>query len=149
MDLEKRVKALETAYAGIQADAVRCFDSEGVLDKVTERKKKEQLLMGKQQAERFGIKNAEDVFSKLSEVFNCAVWNIKRDEDGFTAESNACRLCAMAKMMGKASPCYIYCLNPMEGMVKGLNQNNTFEVKETLWDGLKCRIEIKEVNIYE
>jgi hypothetical protein len=32
----------------------------------------------------------------------------------------------------------------MEGMVKGINQSCTFEVKETLWDGEKCHIEIRE-----
>ncbi len=144
MDLEKRVKILETAYAGIQADAVRCFDKQGVLERVTEQKRKEQLALGKQQAERFGIQKAEDVFTRLPEIFNCATWEIKREEVGFTAQSKACKLCAMAKQMSKASPCRIYCLNPMEGMVKGINQNSTFEVKETLWDGQKCSIEVRE-----
>jgi hypothetical protein len=144
MDLEKRVRILETAYAGIQADAVRCFANLGVLDKVTELKKKEQLAMGKAQAQRFGIEKAEDVFIQLSKVFNCAAWEIKKEEGGFTAESKACRLCAMAKQMGKASPCHIYCLNPMEGMVKGINNSSVFEVKETLWNGEKCSIKVSE-----
>jgi hypothetical protein len=61
MDLSRRVQVLEVAYAGIQADAVRCFDKEGILEKVTEQKKKEQMAMGKQQAERFGIQTAEEV----------------------------------------------------------------------------------------
>jgi hypothetical protein len=143
MDLEKRVKILETAYAGIQADAVRCFDNQGVLEKVTAQKKKEQLALGKQQAERFGVQKAEDVFRRISEVFNCAAWEIIREEGSFTAESKACKLCAMAKQTGKASPCHIYCLNPMEGMVKGISNDSTFEVKETLWDGQKCRIEVR------
>jgi hypothetical protein len=144
MDLEKRVSMLETAYAGVQADAVRCFDNMGVLERITEQKKREQLALGRVQAERFGVKKAQDVFEKLSEVFNCAKWIIEKEEDGFVAESKACRLCAIAKQMSKASPCRIYCLNPMEGMVKGINPDNTFEVEETLWDGLKCRIRIEE-----
>lgn len=142
MDLETRVKTLELAYAGIQADAIRLFAQEGILEKVTEQKHKEQLAMGKRQAEQFGIEKPEEVFKRLSEVFNCAVWETHKEEDGFTAVSNACKLCAVAKRMGKASPCHIYCLNPMEGMVKGLDHNHTFEVKTTLWDGPKCEIRV-------
>ncbi|MGI5840041.1 MAG: L-2-amino-thiazoline-4-carboxylic acid hydrolase [bacterium] len=144
MDLSRRVQVLEVAYAGIQADAVRCFDKEGILEKVTEQKKKEQMAMGKQQAERFGIQTAEEVFIRLSQMFNCAVWKIVREGSTFTAEAKACKLCAIAKKTGKASPCRIYCLNPMEGMVKGLNPANNFDVKETLWDGEKCCVEVKE-----
>lgn len=144
MDLEKRVSVLEAAYAGIQADAVRCFDREGILEKVTEQKKKEQMAFGKQQAERFGVQRAADVFTRVSQIFNCAVWEIQKNGSGFAAESKACKLCAIAKKTGKASPCRIYCLNPMEGMVKGINESNTFDVKETLWDGEKCRVEIRE-----
>jgi hypothetical protein len=144
MDFEKRVKILETAYAGIQADAVRYFDKLGVLDQVTKLKKTEQFALGKVQAERFGIEKAEDVFNQLSKVFNCAVWEIKKEEGGFIAESKTCKLCAIAKQMGKASPCHIYCLNPMEGMVKGINNSSVFEVKETLWNGEKCSIKVSE-----
>ena len=144
MDLEKRVSILEVAYAGVQADAVRFFDSLGALERITEQKKREQFALGKVQADRFGIKKAQDVFERLSEVFNCAKWEVKREDDGFTAVNKACRLCAMAKQTGKASPCRIYCLNPMEGMVKGINPDNTFEVDETLWDGQKCKIRVGE-----
>ncbi len=142
MDLEARVKTLELAYAGIQADAIRLFDQEGILEKVTEQKYREQLAMGKRQAEQFGIKKPEEVFKRLSEIFNCAVWEIGEGEDGFTAVSHACKLYAVAQRAGKVSPCRIYCLNPMEGMVKGLDPDGTFEVKSTLWDGPRCEIRV-------
>jgi hypothetical protein len=115
---------------------------EGILEKVTEQKKKEQLALGKLQCERFGIQEPEDVFIRLPEVFNCALWEIQKAKNGFIAESKACRLCTAGKKMGSASPCRIYCLNPMEGMVKGLSPKSTFEVKETLWEGQRCRIEV-------
>lgn len=143
MDLEKRVKILELAYAGVLADSVRCFAKEGILEKVTEEKKKVQMALGKQQTEQFGVQKPEDVFTKLSEVFNCASWEINREGEGFIAESKVCKLCAIAKKMGTSSPCYIYCLNPMEGMVKAINPNSTYAVMETMWDGQKCRIAVK------
>jgi hypothetical protein len=143
MDLEKRVQVLEFAYAGVLADAVQCFAKEGVLEKVTEEKKKVQMALGKQQADRYGVQKPEEVFTKLSEVFNCASWEINTEGDGFIAEAKTCKLCAIAKKMGTNSPCYIYCLNPMEGMVKGISPNSTYEVMETIWDGQKCRVAVK------
>ncbi|HOM42214.1 MAG TPA: L-2-amino-thiazoline-4-carboxylic acid hydrolase [Bacillota bacterium] len=143
MDTEKRVQILELAYAGALVDSVRWLKNEGILEKVTEQKKKEQFAIGKQQAERFGIQKPEEVFLKLSEIFNCASWEILNREEGFTAESKVCTLCALAKRMGTDSPCRIYCLNPMEGMVKGIDPAKEFNVEETLWDGGKCSIEVK------
>lgn len=143
MDLAKRVKMLEIAYAGVQADAVRWFNNEGLLEKITEQKKKEQLALGKQQAERFGIQKTEDVFIRLSEIFNCASWEISKEGNCLTAVARACRLCALAKTMSQASPCYIYCLNPMEGMIKGIKPDSLFDVRETLWNGTECRILVR------
>ena len=143
MDTEKRVQILELAYAGALVDSVRWLKNEGILEKVTEQKKKEQFAIGKQQAERFGIQKPEEVFLKLSEIFNCASWEILNKEMGFTAVSKVCKLCALAKRMGTDSPCRIYCLNPMEGMVKGIDPAKEFNVGETLWDGGKCSIEVK------
>ncbi len=143
MELEKKVKFLEIAYAGVLADAVRYFDKEGVLETVTDQKRKEQLMMGKTRADSLGIKEAQDVFKKSCEIYNCAKWEIEEEEDGFTAINQSCKLCAMAKQMTNANPCHIYCLNPMEGMVKGVNPDSTYEVLETLWDGKECRVKIK------
>ena len=42
--------------------------------------------------------------------------------------------------MGAGNPCRLYCLDPFEGMVKGLDPNATFIVKETLFKGQRCRV---------
>jgi hypothetical protein len=51
-------------------------------------------------------------------------------------------LAAIAKNTGAPCPCSIYCLNPMEGMVKALTPNARYEVRETLWAGENCRVEV-------
>jgi len=51
-------------------------------------------------------------------------------------------LCSMAKKMGAQCPCNIHCLDPMEGMVKGIDQGFSYEVQETLWSGQKCRLAV-------
>lgn len=143
MDIAKKLQLVQMAYVGIVADSVLQLGREGVLEKVTERKKAEQMAMGKAKVDYYGIHAPEDVFLNLSEVFNCADWKIRPGANGFTAEAADCKLCATAKRIGAPSPCNIYCLNPMEGMVKGLNPNALFEVKETLWSGQRCRVEVK------
>jgi len=50
---------------------------------------------------------------------------------------------AAVKRTGAGSPCEIYCLNPLEGMIKGINPDSVFEVKETLWEGKECSVEVR------
>ena len=143
MENEKKIQILQLTYAGVLADAVLQMGREGVLEKVTQQKKKEQMLTGKMKAEQFGITQPEEVFLRLSEIFNCAKWEIISEPGGFSAEAKACTLCGLAKKIGAQRPCNLYCLDPMEGMVKGLNDNLSFIERETLWDGKKCKVEVK------
>jgi hypothetical protein len=140
MDSGKHIQFLQTAYAGALADAVLQFGKEGVLAGITARKRQENISSGKIRAGQFGITKAEEVFLKLAELFGCASWNISSNSDGFVARTNACRLCAIAKKIGAPSPCHLYCLDPMEGMVKALKGDADFAVEETLWEGSKCSV---------
>lgn len=142
MNSEIRAQILENAYVGVMVDALYNFQKHGVLEKVTEDKKKLQMLMGKKQAEQFKITKSEDVFRVLGEVFNCANWEIQECKDGFIATAKACKLCAFSKKLGNVCPCDIYCLNPMDGMIRGIEENSKFEALETLWDGSQCRVKV-------
>ncbi len=143
MELEKKLKSLQMIYAGMLADAVNHFGKAGLLEEVTAGKREIQLSTGKASAQSIGINTPEDVFTVLADIFGCADWKVTSGENGFEVEATRCILCAMAKKMNAPSPCYIYCLNPMEGMVKGLNPKLQFQVVETLWDGESCRVEVK------
>lgn len=142
MNTQMRLKLLENAYIGILVDSVYNFSKLGVLDKLTEDKRKIQMLTGKKQAEQFGITKPEDVFIVLSKVFNCTSWEIEQRDEGFEAKATYCKLCAFAKKVGAGCPCNIYCLNPMEGMIKGINPQLNFETSETLWNGKKCVVKV-------
>ena len=109
---------------------------------ITERKRREQLAP-QMRAVQFGITTPEEVFLKLSELFACAQWNIiESAEGGFTAQSCACKLRAIARSIGAPSPCHLYCLDPMEGLVKAVKPDAVYTVKETLWDGSRCEISV-------
>ena len=98
---------------------------------------------GKLRIAQFDITTSEEVFLKLAEFFGCAKWIITKDSSGLIAQTNSCLLCAMAKKFGIPSPCHLYCLDPMEAMVKSINGGSAFMVEETLWDATQCRIRVK------
>jgi len=143
MQKEKNIQILQLTYSAVLADATAQFAKENVLQNVTQRKKAEQMATGKMKAEQFGVTSPEAVFTRLAEVFNCAAWEIQNAEDKFVAETAICKLCAVAKKKNAPAPCYLYCLDPMEGMIKGLNPSADFAVEETLWEGAKCRIRVE------
>lgn len=142
MENEKKVKILQAMYTGVLADSVLRMGKEGILKKVTEEKMVEQLMSGKARAAQMGISKPEDVFLTLSEIFGCANWKILEKEGGFGAEATICMLCGFAKRMGTQSPCKIYCLDPMEGMIKGINPNAVYTVNGTLFEGQKCSVDV-------
>jgi hypothetical protein len=142
MEKDKHIQILQRVYAGVLADAVLQFGKEGVLDKVVERKRSEQLKLGDQKAAQFQMTTPESVFTTLSALFGCADWKITPRETGFLAEAAQCMLCAFSKKMGASSPCHLYCLDPMEGMIKGISSQAEFNVQSTLWDAQKCSIDV-------
>ena len=142
MDSDEKVRILQMAYAGALADPVLRMGRERILERVTAEKRNEQLATAKARAEQFGISRPEDVFPKISEIFDCTRWEIRTEAGGFSAEARSCKLCAVARRLGAPSPCGIYCLDPMEGMVRGLAPDVKFTVAEKLWNGSECRVEV-------
>jgi hypothetical protein len=143
MEATEKVRLLQAIYAGALADSVLRLGREGVLEKVTQQKRAEQLAGGKARAAQMGITSPEEVFTKLSDLMGCADWAISPSEgSAFIATASRCMLCALAKRMGAQSPCRIYCLDPMEGMVKGLDESADCDVQSTLFESTQCRVVI-------
>lgn len=142
MENEKKLKVLQRFYAGVLADSVLQLGNEGVLEKVALRKRNEQLATGKLRAQQLGISTPEQVFEILPEIFECANWKVEKNESGFDAQATNCMLCAMAKKIGAKSPCNIYCLDAMEGIVLGINPDSEYRVESTLWDSDCCKVKV-------
>jgi hypothetical protein len=145
MNPKQQIKILQLTYASVLADAVLQFDREQVLERVTERKRAEQMATGAAKAEAFGLTTTDQVFTTLSEVFGCADWDVTPRDSDFDAVAQSCLLCALAKQKGASSPCRLYCLDPMAGMVKGLDPEAEMQVQETLWNGTACRVEVRRL----
>lgn len=142
MEDAEKLQMLRMFYAGALADSVLRFDRKGILDEVTAEKRREQLAGGRARAAQVGIGDARSVFDVLAGIFGCADWETQATQSGFTATASRCMLCAFAKKLGTQSPCSIYCLDPMEGMVKGLEEGAEFRVESTLWTDGQCRVTV-------
>lgn len=138
--LEQKLKTLQMYYAAALADSVIRYGNEGILDKVTEQKKSEQMRGGASLAARFGVAEPKKAFEKTADTYGCANWVCTDTDSGFEAVATSCMLCAISKRMGQFSPCQIHCLSPIESMLKGVAHDAEFTVTDTLWDSDKCRV---------
>lgn len=78
MQTERDIQLLQLTYAAVLADTVSQMAQESILEKVTQRKKAEQAATGKMKAEHFGIASPEAVFTRFTEIFDCASWEIRK-----------------------------------------------------------------------
>ena len=140
--LERKIKALQMAYAGALADSVLRYSQFNILDRVCKGKRDEQMKTGAVLAARFGIKEPKQAFGNLQDLFGCADWVFEDTETGFTAVCGNCMLCALCKKMGTESPCLIYCLSPIEASIKGIKPDAQFELIKTLWDDTQCEVKL-------
>ncbi len=143
METEKKLKLLQMFYAGALADSTLRLHKEGILEKVTAEKKTEQLANGKLRAAQLGIQRPVEVFEVLPEVFGCANWHTEGTAESFEATATGCMLCGLAKKLGAGCPCNIHCLDAMEGLVRGVDENAQYDVISTLWDQTKCKVVVR------
>jgi len=141
--LEKKLKTLQMYYAAALADSVYRYGTEGILDKIIEQKRAEQLKGGAEVAVRLGVKEPKNAFENVQELCGCANWICTDTENGFEAVATSCMLCTISKKMGNFSPCQIYCLSPIEAMLKSVSPNADIFVMDTLWNSDKCKVNIK------
>ena len=141
--LEQQVKTLQLTYASALADAVVRYGNEGILDKITEQKRAEQMRNGASLASRLGVTEPKHAIEKTRDMFGCANFVCTDAHDGFEAFATNCMLCSISKQMGKFSPCQMFCLSPFEAMIKGVSPDAKFDVVSTLWDSEKCVIKVK------
>ena len=141
--LELKIKTLQMGYAAALADSVVRYGNEGVLEKITGQKKTEQMQNGAGLAARFGVAEPKQAIEKTRDTYGCANFVCTETSGGFQAAATSCILCSISKQMGgRFSPCQIYCLSPMEAMIKGVSPDSGFRVISTLWESGKCIVKV-------
>jgi len=117
MEIEKRLAFLQNTYAASVAETVNTYEKLKALETIVTRRKERQAQTAPYLNQQLNINGVEDVFYKLSEIYGCANWSVKKTEDGYVATATACKLCALSKKMGGANPCRGWCLDPMIAMI--------------------------------
>ncbi len=142
METEKRLKMLQLFYAGVLADLIRNYSEAGILGNVEFKKEKEQKLAAKGQLAQLNISTPLQLFNTFSEIFGCISWNMEEISEKVTARGNFCMLCAIAKKMDTEKPCNMYCINPFNALIEGLENGYQLRVRSTLWESDNCEFEV-------
>lgn len=143
--MTKEHKILQLFYAGVLADSVRNYENAGILESVTEGKLLQQQRAAALQLKQLEIDSVESLFNNFSRIFGCIDWKVDSQEEEYRATGEKCLLCIIAKSMGTAQPCSIYCINPFKSFASVIGQGYKLSVKETLWNGSKCEFLVKKM----
>lgn len=144
MTAEMKNEILRQVLFTTMIDSLKNYEKYGILKEVEEEKKKCDIENGPAKVTHYGITSAEQFLKFSSDTFNCAQWEFENDDKGFTATTRGCVVCGMAKQAGAPSPCELTCISPVRGIIKGINENHEFDVRETLWEGEKCVFRINQ-----
>jgi hypothetical protein len=142
MSTEKHLVLMRNLYMGLQAETMARYAKAGILGETEKEKKALSFASGGKTTQMLGVTKPEEAFTKPSAIADCASWDIAGDGNGMKAVCGGCKLVAMCKQFGTPSPCRMYCLNPIEGMIKALKPEAVFMVKSTLWAGENCTVEV-------
>lgn len=142
MDQQMKISLLQRTYASALVDSADQFSRNGITDKVLESKNALRNHTARAMNSVLKVTEPQEVFTKLGELFGCADWKVEKNNSGFTAVARGCMMCAIAKKSGAASPCRLYCLDPMESIVKACSPEATYKAESTLYDGDCCRVKV-------
>ncbi len=149
MDSAQHIRLLQLTYAAQLADAATQYGRAGIIDEVTAQRRTQRLATGAAQAAQMGISEPQAAFTSSAALFGCADWTVSQASNGgdgpaagFVATAGRCLLCGLVKKAGGPSPCRLFCLDPIEGLVRGLAPHAAFDVRETLYDGEQCRVRV-------
>jgi len=142
MNTDKHLFLMRNLYTGLLAETMARYAKAGILNEIEKEKKALSLASGEKNAQMLGVTKPEEAFTKPASIVDCASWEITGNRNGQKAVCSGCKLAAMCKKFGTPSPCRMYCLNGIEGMIKALNPEALFIVKSTLWSGENCTVEV-------
>lgn len=149
MDSAQHIRILQMTYAAQLADAATQYGRAGIIDEVTAQRRAQRLAAGAAQAAQMGIAEPAAAFTTSAALFGCADWTVAQAPTrgdgpaaGFVATAGRCMLSGMVKKAGGPSPCRLFCLDPIEGLVRGLAPDATVDVEETLFEGARCRVRV-------
>ncbi len=144
MEPSVQTQALQQLVLIQPLEALRNYNNHGILNQVTRENRERDLAGGAAKAASFGFTRPEDILEFDLNVIDCAKWSIQKKTSETIAITKHCKLCNMAKDQELPSPCALFCINPVRGIVEGVEGNYRLDVEETLWNGDCCRFKISK-----
>ena len=142
MSVDRNLFIMRNLYIGLLAETMARYAKAGVLEEIEKEKRNNSLAMGGTNAKVLGATTLAEVFTGPASVVECASWDVTQTAGGVKAVCTGCKLVGMCKKLNTPSPCRMYCLNAIEGMVKAIKRDAEFNVESTLWDGASCIVEV-------
>lgn len=142
MNTDEHLFLMRNFYTGLQAETMARYAKAGILNEIEKERKALSLVSGERNAKMLGVAKPEEAFTKPASIVDCASWEITGSRNSLIAVCNGCKLAAMCKKLETPSPCRMYCLNAIEGMIKALKPEALFNAKSTLWSEENCTVEV-------
>jgi hypothetical protein len=142
MKIEQYLSVLRNLYTRLQAETMARYARAGILNDTEKDRVKLSLASGESNTQMLGVAKPEEAFTKPAAIVDCASWEISSHGNDLIAVCVSCKLAAMCKKLETPSPCRMYCLSGIEGMVKAVKPESVFTVKSTLWSGKNCTVAV-------
>lgn len=143
MSAEKNLFLIRNLYTNLQAEVLGRYEKAGILKEIEMEKRVQSHTYGKMFCDMLGVSEIKEAFLRPSEIVQCAVWELKEEVNSLEAVCKGCKIASICKKEGNVSPCNMFCLNPIEGMIKGLKPDARFNVESTLMESDKCKVIVK------
>lgn len=136
------ITILRNLFTGLQAETISRYAKAGILNDIEGERVELSLASGEKSCQMLGVTRPEEAFLRPAEIVECASWDIASNENGLNAISSGCKLAAICKKLETPPPCSMYCLSPIEGMIKALKPEANFNVRSTLFSEKNCTVEV-------
>jgi hypothetical protein len=143
MDTKKKLAFMQNVYAASIAESVNTYEKLNVLNYVEDANNTRLSQTASIINSQLDIQTPEQVITRIAEVFGYANWKVERKMSGFSAIATSCKLCALCKKSGGATPCMGWCLNLMRAMIAANDFTIDFSVRSTLMDGEYCQVDLR------
>ncbi len=124
-------------YAKDLVESINNYYKYGISEDVLNQKKKELEQIALKQIEIFNIRNIEDLYSFMNNIYGFSNWEVDNfDNNHIEARCSNCLLSEIAKKKCYYNPCNIFCINLINIFSNKLGFQ--LEVKNTLWYNIEC-----------
>lgn len=149
MDTNERLELLQLLYAGLMAETAAVLAEHGILEQVTERKRREDRLAAPARVEQTGTTTPEALFALHRSVAGFSDWKSAHEGAMVTVASTACKLCDIAQASGGPPPCRLFCIDPLTALCAALPVPRTLTVRSTRCTAEQCLFHITSTSTTE